>query len=732
MKRQRCKTHDRAKRSSGTFSSSGSTFGFISRQRSANGDAVLGTWRGLALLWQRGGSAGIESRAPLSATIATLCELQWDPQGPVLWTTLDGAQFSLVADGAAADPRYLRREFSAAIDQQLWARAARHEPGKGSQQGVDWHATRLHLARLRKRGQHKEAIFLMACLTGALWPLQRQHECPRSGETPLDPTCLRCEEGCAETFLYRHWLCAGNLFDHPNEAAKQAHQRLSRRAQTEAADTPCLRFRGLLPASHTTGLLPPTASEAAAMVFGAGGASTPGYLIRNHPLYWYTDGSGGKSGHDARLVRAGWSAVGVSCKVPFPQRAAAWGALCGPLPGELQGSDSAEIWALFQLLERTLGDLVIGTDCDYLVKRFHRRWWAREGCFKNGDLWCRIGAALNRKRKVVVYKVRAHVLAPDSPLDPAAHTWTSVVGNELADAFAEKGTLLHEVPVDVVAAVSEADSLAFRIQKWLYTTARQAVPELKGSAKSPDSREARKLTLPRLMAATARDLLRDPLKLKGQWHWCRCGHTIAHKHLRERRMNVPCVPLLHTAVPDLFHAGQLALIGLQATHGSLKWAYKRGIWWCVACGSWASSAARNLSRPCTGQPTKGAQDVLARLDKGLTPQPHVQWQSPQFSGASMRFGVWDPLGKLGRRPKDRAAAVRGHPHENPGRRPKNRAGVVVAGCCSCDCFGGTTHRGGVSSDSHPFVKDSSIIIIIIIIIIILVCRCRRRLLQSAA
>ena len=66
-------------------------------------------------------------KGPLSATNATLCELQWDPQGPVLWTTLDGDQLSLVADGAAADPRHLRREISAAIDQQLWAQAAQHE-----------------------------------------------------------------------------------------------------------------------------------------------------------------------------------------------------------------------------------------------------------------------------------------------------------------------------------------------------------------------------------------------------------------------------------------------------------------------------------------------------------------------------------------------------------------------------------------------------------------------------
>ena len=113
----------------------------------------------------------------------------------------------------------------------------------------------------------------------------------------------RCEEDCAETFLHRHWLCAGNLFDHPNEAAKRAHQGPSRRAQVEATDTPCLWFRGLLPAEFSMGLLPPPASEETAMVFGAGRASTPGYLIRNHPLYWYTDGSGGKYGQDARLVR---------------------------------------------------------------------------------------------------------------------------------------------------------------------------------------------------------------------------------------------------------------------------------------------------------------------------------------------------------------------------------------------------------------------------------------------
>ena len=109
----------------------------------------------------------------------------------------------------------------------------------------------------------------------------------------VEPRDLDSEQGArtrlstttkTPTSTSSHWLCAGNLFDHPNEAAKRAHQGLSRRAHVEAMDTPCLWFRGLLPAEYTTGLLPPPASEETAMVFGAGRASTPGYLIRNHPL----------------------------------------------------------------------------------------------------------------------------------------------------------------------------------------------------------------------------------------------------------------------------------------------------------------------------------------------------------------------------------------------------------------------------------------------------------------
>ena len=63
---------------------------------------------------------------------------------------------------------------------------------------------------------------------------------------------------------------------------------------------------------------------------------------------------------------------------------------------------------------------------------------------------CGVSLVLRSSVSVESESTRSHVLAPDSSHELAAHTWTSVVGNELADAFAEKGALLHEIPAEVV------------------------------------------------------------------------------------------------------------------------------------------------------------------------------------------------------------------------------------------------------------------------------------------
>ena len=58
---------------------------------------------------------------------------------------------------------------------------------------------------------------------------------------------------------------------------------------------------------------------------------------------------------------------------------------------------------------------------------------------------------------------------------------------------------------------------------------------------------------------------------------------------------------------------------------------------------------------------------------------------------------------------DRRPSGSGSSVGKPGRRPKNRAGAVVAVCCSCDCFGGTTHREVSALTRIPSLKREKIV-----------------------
>ena len=147
------------------------------------------------------------------------------------------------------------------------------------------------------------------------------------------------------------------------------------------------------------------------------------------------------------------------------------------------------------------------------------------------------------------------MLAADSPHDLAAHIWTSVVGNELADPFAEKGTLFHEVPVDVVEAVREADALVVRIWRQLHI-----ILNSQASAKAPGACELRAPILQQLVVASPHALFRDTLKLQGQWY---C--------FREWLLGASCVPLLPIAAPDLFPAGKPVLIGFNPLKARTSW-----------------------------------------------------------------------------------------------------------------------------------------------------------------
>ena len=362
------------------------------------------------------------------------------------------------------------------------------------------------------------------------------------------------------------------------------------------------------------------------MVFGAGGASTPGYRHSKPPVVLVY----------RRQRRQIWprceacpSWLGCSwCLVqgvPFPQRAAAWGALYGPLPGELQGSDRAEIWALLQLLERTLGDLVVGTDCDCLVKCFYKAMVGSQG-LASRMVTCGVESG---PRSIAGAKSLSSRLGRMCWLLIPLLNWLLTPGQvlwamSLLTLLLRKEPFSHEVPIDVLRAVTEADFLAVRIQKQLYTTVIQAVPELKGSAKAPGSREARRLTLFQLMAATDHDLLRDPLKLQGQWHCSRCGHDCSQATSRMAVECALCPTVAHGASGPFPRLSTRIDWSAGLRMDLTKLAYKRGIWWCVTCGSWASSAARNLRQALYRPSHKGSERRSGSFGQGAhaeSPRP---------------------------------------------------------------------------------------------------------------
>ena len=129
-------------------------------------------------------------------------------------------------------------------------------------------------------------------------------------------------------------------------------------------------------------------------------------------------------------------------------------------------------------------------------------------------------------------------------------------------------------------------------------------------------------------------------------------------------MNVPCVPLLHTAVPDLFHAGQPALfgypwlsqIGLQAWYLVVRRVRLLGF-----LGSPKFEQA--LYRP-THKGSTGRSGTLGQGAHSATSRP-VAVSAPFV--VPLCGLVWDPLGNPGK-------------HRAPAQEPRRSSGsfAVVA------------------------------------------------------
>ena len=159
------------------------------------------------------------------------------------------------------------------------------------------------------------------------------------------------------------------------------------------------------------------------------------------PAVYCTDGSGGARSQDPMLRRCGWGWVQTS--------PAGWGwASYGPLEGSSQSVPRAEMVAVIQVVRATTGDISIYTDHANIVSGMAKG-HVRCAFLSNSDLWEDIWAAVRTHAgSVSVFKVPAHadvdaVLTSDVPRE-------AIVGNYVADAVADRGAKMAELPDNVV------------------------------------------------------------------------------------------------------------------------------------------------------------------------------------------------------------------------------------------------------------------------------------------
>jgi hypothetical protein len=110
-------------------------------------------------------------KGTISAVIATLMDLEWEPRSPTMWVDSDGEEFHIPT---CDHDRLLKYALSGAVNQQVWQAASKWHLGRGAERGVDLTTVRRHLARLRRREDHGRAAVLQMVATGSLWPAARR------------------------------------------------------------------------------------------------------------------------------------------------------------------------------------------------------------------------------------------------------------------------------------------------------------------------------------------------------------------------------------------------------------------------------------------------------------------------------------------------------------------------------------------------------------------------------
>ena len=380
----------------------------------------------------------------ISATIATLLDIGWDPLEPDLWSDLRGDTWQidpsvgahLVLDLIATD-----------IQKAIWAKASRHYAALGLESGVDLKVVRHLLKHFASEGDWQSYAVCVAVVTGACWPLQRKFE----AFLVTDPLCSRRGK-CPETLLHRLWQCEANAAStHPAIASTQ---NLCIRALSAVEVLPCFWLRACVPKHWTQLDTAPCTQEHHVPPIA------PLQQLDSSELCLYaTDGSGGEFTKDARVRRVSYGMLAFSGHREGSLKVGDmfWGTLAGK-----QTVPRAETFAVLRVLETAPRHqpICIFTDHAGVVRTTSKpvSQWALRA---NADLWASIQDAYSKRTAYTEFvKVKAH--STKATLDSSV-SFAGVLANAAADALATFGASKSQAPEGERDTVWAADALAKQV-----------------------------------------------------------------------------------------------------------------------------------------------------------------------------------------------------------------------------------------------------------------------------
>ena len=273
----------------------------------------------------------------------------------------------------------------------------------------------------------------------------------------------------------------------------------------------------------------------------------------------------------------------------------------GPITLDNATVPVAELPAVIFLVEWSVGPIHIHSDCKYVCSGKNKLAQRRERD-AHVTLSTRLQQALSRHQGTVeISWCKAHVTS--DTFHQFAMTPEILVGSAVADALAKKG----------------ASDITWAVQQRIYAT-----------------------SMPRSASAHPEDVLL-PSPKTGTHHPGRTLHR-THWFLLAKGIIAMCAKTLHQRVvrwdwlrnticsgPPSSHPSVPVRVGHQMLHESHRLRFNTGVYWCTTRGQIAQHAAGKKSRAiglvneCPGYLTCAGRDVLARIERGLSPKASADW-----------------------------------------------------------------------------------------------------------